>query len=132
VNFFPPVSRSSAAGDDLIFLLRAGASHAERAIVPAFTALRYAPCCLVGRRCVHPQHELIERQHRDRCQVFPVERRAGCQRSGEEIRQRDDQLVRVAAARFEVEKSFRAGAAGLVDDHERAAHQVVLGDDPLE
>ena len=53
---------------------------------------------LVRRIGIDPEHELVERQHRDRRQVVPVERHAGRKRRGEQVRQRDDDLVRVALA----------------------------------
>src|SRR5262249_6028651 len=87
---------------------------------------------LVRRIGVDPQDELVERHHGDRREVLPAERNAGRERRGEQVRQRDHELVRIAARALHVEKTFAAGAAGLVDDHHRGGHQVVLGDDALD
>ena len=84
---------------------------------------------LVG---IHPEHELVERQHRDRREILPVERNAGRERGGEEVGERDDDLVRISARSLEVEEAFAAGAARLVDDDHRLLHQIVLGDDALD
>ena len=87
---------------------------------------------LVGLVGIHPQHELVERQHRDRSEILPVERDAGRERRGEQVRQRDDDLVRIAGRRLHVEEAFAAGTAGLVDHDHRLLHQIVLGHDPLD
>ena len=84
---------------------------------------------LVG---IDPEHEFVERQHRDRRQVLPVEGNAGRQRRREQVRQGDDDLVRIVRRRLDVEEAFAAGAAGLVDDDHRLLHQIVLGDDALD
>ena len=80
----------------------------------------------------YPEHELVERQHRDRRQILPAEGNAGCERRGEQVRQGDDDLVRVVARVLDVEEALAAGAARLVDHHHRRLHQVVLGHDALD
>jgi hypothetical protein len=119
-------------GDDLVFLLGAGAAHLELAGGRSLHGIDVILDRLVGFLGVHPQHELVEREHGDRRQVLPVERNAGRERRGEQVRQRDDDLVRVAARGLDVEESFAARAAGLVDRDDRLLHQVVLGDDALD
>jgi hypothetical protein len=64
--------------------------------------------------------------------VPPVERNAGGQRRGEKIRKRDNELVRIAARTFDVEKAFTAGPTGLVDHRQRLLHQIVFGDYALD
>jgi hypothetical protein len=52
---------------------------------------------------------------------------AGAQRRGEQVGQRDDDLVRVALVGLHVEEALGAGAAALVDDDDAAASiEVVL------
>jgi len=43
---------------------------------------------------------------------FPVEGNAGRERRGEQVRQRDDDLVRIVGRGFHIEKAFAAGASG--------------------
>jgi hypothetical protein len=57
---------------------------------------------------------------------------AGGERGGEQVRQRDDDLVRVALGALDVEEALGAGAARLVDDDQRFLHQLVLDDDALD
>jgi hypothetical protein len=75
--------------------------------------------------------KLVERHHLHRRQVAPVERHARGERRGEQVRQRDDDLVRLALGALHVEESLGAGPAGLVDHHHRLLHEIVLGDDGL-
>jgi hypothetical protein len=116
-------------GDDLVFLLGAGAADPQ---APGLRGLDELPDVLPGALGIHPEHELVERHHRDRRQVAPVEGHAGGQRRGEEVGEGDDQHMRVAAGRLRLEEAFRAGAAGLVHHHDGLAHQLVLGDDALD
>ena len=118
--------------DDLVFLFRPGAAHLYRALRCGLHGVDILFRRLVRLLRVHPEHEFVERQHRDRRQILPVERNAGGKRSGEEVGERDDDLVRVAARSLEVEETFAAGATRLVDDDERLLHQIVLGDDALD
>ncbi len=96
-----------------------GAAHLHR---PAFclTAAQVFFGVLVRCFFVHPQDEAVERQPGDRREVAPAKRRPGGQRSGEEIRQGDDDRVRVALLFLDVQETLGAGAAGLVDDDERS------------
>src|SRR3712207_8639277 len=55
-------------------------------------------------------------------------RHAGRERCGEQVREGDDDLVRVPGRGLDVEEAFRACPARLVDDDERLLHQVVLLD----
>ena len=87
---------------------------------------------LIRRIRRHPQHELVECEHRHRRQVLPVERHARRERRREQVRQRDDDLVGIALRPLHVEEAFGPGAARLVDDDQRLLHQVVLGDHALE
>jgi hypothetical protein len=80
---------------------------------------------------VDPQHEVVERHHGHRRHVAPVEGNAGRHRRGEQVGQRDDDLVRIALGALDVEEALGAGAAGLVDDDQRLLHQLVLDDDAL-
>jgi hypothetical protein len=52
-------------------------------------------------------------------------------RRRKEIRQRDDDLVRVALRLLYGEKTLGAGATRLVHRDQRLLHQIVLGDDAL-
>ena len=92
----------------------------------------YSFAVLYGVVGVDPEDELVERHHGDRGQILPVERNAGAERGGEQVRQRDDELVRIAARTLHVEEAFAAGAARLVDDHHRLLHQAVFGHDALD
>jgi len=86
----------------------------------------------VRRLGIDPEDELVERQHRHRRHVLPRHRDAGGERRGEQVGERDHQLVRVVARAFDVEEALAAGAARLVDDHHGLLHQIVLGDDALD
>ena len=119
-------------GDDLVFLLRTRAAHLEVAVGFSLDRRHVVAGGLVRRLGIHPQHELVERQHRHRRQVLPAERHARRHRRGEQVRQRDDQLVRVALVALHVEEALGAGAARFVDDDHRLRHQVVLGDHALQ
>ena len=119
-------------GNDLVFLLGSGSAHLELAGRAPFDRSHVILRGLVRRVGRDPQHEFVERQHRDRSQVLPVEGNAGRERCREEIRERDDQLVRIALGVFHIEKAFGARAARLVDDDERLLHQIVLRDDALK
>ena len=98
----------------------------------SFTRLDELLRVLVRLVGIHPEHEFVERQHRDRRQILPVEGNAGRERRGEQVRQRDDDLVRISGRRLHVEEAFAAGAARLVDHDHRLLHQIVLGDDALD
>src|SRR5262249_12872568 len=64
-------------------------------------------------------------------QIVPTERNAGGQRRSEQVREGNDQLVFVALGILDVEKTFAAGSAGLVDHHYGLFRQIVLGNDAL-
>src|SRR3712207_7602682 len=49
----------------------------------------------------------------------------------EEVRKRDDDLVRIALGILDVEETFGTRSARLVDRDERLLHEVVLDDDSL-
>src|SRR5207244_3051215 len=57
---------------------------------------------LVRRLRVHPQDELVERHARDGREVLPVEGHPGVQRGREEVRERDDDRIRVAVLAIHV------------------------------
>ena len=98
----------------------------------AFTAVEVLLGVLVGRLGVHPQHELVERHHRHRRHVAPVEGHARGHGRGEQVGQRDDDLVRVALGALHFEEALGTGAARLVHDDQRLLHQLVLDDDALD
>src|SRR5262249_49953397 len=56
----------------------------------------------------------------------PVERDPGVERRREEIRQRDDQRVRVTLFPLHVEEAFRAGAARLIDHYQWPRRELLL------
>jgi hypothetical protein len=57
---------------------------------------------------------------------------AGGERRGEQVGERDDDLVRIARSVLHVEEALGARAARLVDGQDRLLHQAVLGDDALD
>src|ERR1043165_3258982 len=94
-------------GDCLVFRLRAGAAHfhgAGRVLGSLDVILRR----LVGRVTRHPENELVERHHGDGGQILPRERDAGREWRGEQVRERDDELVRVAFRALDVEEALAA------------------------
>ena len=118
--------------DDLVLLLGAGAAHLEGLVAGGFDRVDIVLRRLVGRLRIHPQHELVQRQHRHGGQVRPAEGHAGGVGRGKEVRQRDDDVVGVAGRLLDLEKAFRSGSATLVQGDERLFHQVVLGDHALK
>ena len=118
--------------DDLVFLLAAGAAQAQRAGRRAAHRIEQLLAAAVRRLGVDPQHELVERQHLHRRDVAPAEVHALGQRRGEQVGQRDDELVRVAARGLHVHQPFDARLAGLVDDVDRLRRQLVLGHQLLD
>ena len=118
--------------DDLVFLLRSRAAHLELVGPGLLDRVDVLHGRLVGRIGVHPEDELVERHHLDGREVLPAERHARGHRRGEQVGERDDDLVGVALGVLHVEEALGAGAAGLVLDHHRLLHQVVLGDHALD
>ena len=116
---------------NLVFLLGAGAAHLELVGPGLLDRIEVVLGRLVSRFCRDPQHEVVEGQHGDRRQIFPVERHARGERRREQVGERDDDLVLIAAGGLHIEEALRARAARLVDRHDRLFHQVVLGDDSL-
>src|SRR5882724_1963775 len=115
-------------GDDLVLLLRAGAAHLHP-VLSARSLLDHGQVVLrglVGRLGVHPEDEAVEGHARDRRQVPPIERGALRQRRGEQVRERDDDRVRVTFLLLDVEEALGARAARLVDRDERLRRKLVL------
>ncbi len=118
-------------GDDLVFLLGSGAAHLHLA-VGFLDGIDIGDGTLVVGLGVGPQHEFVERHHRDRRVVLPAERRAGRQRCREQVGQGDDELVRIVLGILHIKKAFGAGPALLADHDHRGRHQIVLLDDALD
>ena len=116
--------------DDLIFLLRARPAHLELSAA-GLDRVEVFLGCLVGRLRVDPEDEVVQSHHLHRRQVAPVERRMSRKRGREQVRQGDDDLVRITFRLLHVEKPLRARPTRLVDDHHRLLHQLVLGNDAL-
>ena len=113
---------------ELILLLAAGAAEAQAA-TRRLPHLRHQFARRAhGRVGAHPQQELVLREHLHGGQFGPAEVSACGQWRGEQIRQRDDQLVRVATRGLHVEQALGPRVAGPVDDLDRLLHQLVLGD----
>jgi hypothetical protein len=112
-------------GEHVVLAPRAGAAHLERrgGGLGAVGELLHA---FVRQLRIRPQHELIERDHRDRREVAPVERNLRRQRQHVDQRIGDEHLVRVAVARFHVDQRLGSRRAALERDHHRLLHQTVL------
>ena len=119
-------------GDDLILLLGAGAGHLEAARPGRLGRIDVFDRRLVRLVAVDPEDELVQREHRNRRQILPIERHPGRERGGEQVRERDDDLVGIACVGLDVEEALGAGAARLVDDHDRLRHQLMLLDHALD
>ena len=117
---------------DLVFLLRAGAAHLEGVRTALFHGIKEFLGRFVGVFGIHPQYEVVERQHRDRGQILPVERHAGGHRGGKQVGERDDDLVRIALGRLDLEETFSAGTTRFVHGNKGLLHQIVLGNDALD
>ena len=119
-------------GDDLVFLLGAGSAHFEGLIGCGFDSGH-----VVGRgfvRCVgmHPKNELVQRQHRYRCQVTPIEGHASGQRGGEQVGQRDDDFVRIALVSLDIQKTFSACATGFIHHDDGLGGEFIFGCNALD
>ena len=103
-------------GDDLVFLLGAGAAHLELVGRLHSDGVEKLLGGLVGRLLVHPQHELVQRHHRHRRQVAPVERHAG--RASGVVNRFDSVMILCGFGirALDVEEALGACAAALVDD----------------
>src|SRR5438132_164519 len=117
-------------GDDLILLLRARAAHLELSAAGLDRGDVFLGR-LVRRLRVDPENEVVQGHHLHGRQVAPIERRIGRKGSREQIRQGDDELVRVAFRLLDVQEALGTRASGLVDDNHRLLHQLVLGNDAL-
>ncbi len=118
--------------DDLVFLLRPGATHLELLVIASLHGREVGFGILVRALGIDPQDELVERQHGDRRQVLPVERHARRKRRREQVRERDDDLVRIVLGALHLDEGFRAGTTALVHDDQWLLHQIVLGNDALD
>jgi len=118
--------------DDLVLRLRAGAAHLEFVIASTLDRLDVVGDRLVGGLRVHPKDEVVEREHRNRGEIFPAERDAGRERGGEEVRQRDDDLVLFAVGGLHFKEAFGARTTRFVDDDHRLVHQRMLLDNALK
>src|SRR6266478_6333296 len=117
-------------GDDLILLLRARATHLELSAAGLDRGKVFLGR-LVGRLRVDPKDEVVQGHHLYRRQIAPIERRIGRKGGRKQIRQGDDELVRVAFRLLDVQEALGTRASGLVDDDHRLLHQLVLGNDAL-
>ena len=113
-------------GEHMVLALGAGAAHLERRAC----SLRSGDEFLHGLRAgsVVPQHELIERDHRHRRKVAPVERNLGRQRQHVDQRIGDQHLVGVAFAGLHVHQRFGTRRAALQRHHHRLLHQIIFLD----
>ena len=118
-------------GDDLVFLLGAGAAHFESLVGLGLHGGDEIFGRLVRRIGMDPQHKLVKRQHRDWRQVPPVERHASSKRRGEQVGQGDDDFVRISSVAFDVQKALGSSAAGLVQHNDRLRTELVLGNHAL-
>ena len=118
--------------EQLILLLGAGAAHAELVVGCAPDRIQVLIGGLVRRVRVDPEHELIQRQHRNRRQVAVAEGNTRGERRGEQVRERDHDLVRIAGAALHLQEALAASSARLVDHHQRLLHQGVFGHQTLE
>src|SRR6266545_2726351 len=123
-------------GDDLVLLGGPRTAHLHP-VIAARSLLDGRDVLLGGLMRglgVHPEDELVQSHARDRREVLPVERHAGVERRREEVRERDDDGVRVRLLALDVQKPLGAGPARLVDHDERARGELVLlgdaGDEP--
>jgi len=81
---------------------------------------------LVGQLRIHPQHELIEGDDRNRGEVAPVERNLGRERQHVDERVGDEDLVGIAFVRFHVDQRLGSRRTALERDDHRLFHQIVL------
>jgi hypothetical protein len=86
-------------GDDLVFLLGPVPPILNLPGPAALMAATYSCVVLYGGIGVDPEHELVERHHRNRREILPRERDAGRQRRREQVGEGDHQLVRVPLGR---------------------------------
>ena len=114
-------------GNDLVLLLGPRTTHFHFAGPSRFYRIDIFFHRLVRRFCVYPENELVKRHHLYGRQVFPAERHARCQRRGEQVRQGDNDFMRITLGTLDVEKSFRACTTAFVDHHHRLLHQIVFG-----
>ena len=113
-------------GEHVILALRAGAAHLERRTRGLGGRDEILHVLRAGG--IVPQHELVERDHRHRRQVAPVERNFRRQRQHVDQRIGDQHLVGVAFAGLHVHQRFGAGRPALQRHHHRLLHQIVLLD----
>src|SRR5262245_54740981 len=78
---------------------------------------------------MYPQNKFIQGQACQRGQVFPIERCPSCQRSREQVRQGDDNDVRVSVLALDVEKAFGTSAPRLVNGDKWLRRQVILANE---
>ena len=111
-------------GDDLILLFGSGAAHLHARLLLHGRQVFFG--ALVRCFFVHPQDETVKRHPGNRREIAPAEWRPRGQRCREQVRQGNDNRVRVALLFLHVQKTLGAGAAGLVDHDERSRRELVL------
>ena len=113
--------------DDLVFLFGACSAHLESLVGCGFDSRHVVGRGFVGRVGMHPQNELVQRQHGHRGQITPDKGHARSQRGGEQVGQRDDDFVRIALVTLHVQKAFSASTTGFVDDDDGLRGELVFG-----
>ena len=112
-------------GDDLVFLCRARAAHLHGAVL-GLDGREILTRRLVRCLRVDPEDELVEGDARHRRHVFPAEGNARVERRGEEVREGDDDSVRVTLLALDVQEPLGARAPGFVHGDDRARSELVL------
>ena len=116
--------------DDLVFLLGTRSGH----LLGAAGLLHVIQVFLGGfvrGVCMNPENELVEGEHRDRGEVFPVEGHTRAHGGCEEIREGDDDFVGIALCTLHIEEALGTSTAALVQNNDGLLHQVVLDHNAL-
>src|SRR5262245_2956470 len=82
--------------NDLVFLLGAGATCFKGLILGHLDGTNILLGRLIGCIGRNPEYELVKDQHGYWRQILPVERCPGGQRSGEQVRQSNNDCMRIA------------------------------------